>query len=150
MISAMKFILLFFSGIVLHLGITPVQALLHRFEVRSSSHTWLCTTKSMLTVNGRFPGPTIYARRGDLVTVDIINLSDQNITIHWHGVKMPRYPWSDGTNYVTQCPIQPGKNFTQRMILSDEEGTLWWHAHSDWSRNSVHGAIVILPPARET
>ncbi|KAL1561555.1 laccase [Salvia divinorum] len=81
MISAMKFILLFLSGIVLHLGITPVQALLHRFEVRRSSHTRLCTTKSMLTVNGRFPGPTIYARRGDLVTVDIINLSDQNITI---------------------------------------------------------------------
>ena len=63
---------------------------------------------------------------------------------------MPRYPWSDGTDYVTQCPIQPGKNFTQQMILSDEEGTLWWHAHSDWSRNTVHGAIVILPPARET
>ncbi|KAL1561554.1 laccase [Salvia divinorum] len=82
--------------------------------------------------------------------LDVINLSDQNITIHWHGVKMPRYPWSDGTDYVTQCPIQPGKNFTQRMILSDEDGTLWWHAHSGWSRNSVHGAIVILPPARET
>jgi laccase len=27
----------------------------------------------------------------------------------------------------------------------NEEGTLWWHAHSDWTRASVHGAIVILP-----
>ena len=63
---------------------------------------------------------------------------------------MPRYPWSDGTNFVTQCPIRPDKRFRQRIILSDEEGTLWWHAHSDWSRNTVYGAIVILPPRRET
>ncbi|XP_062023622.1 laccase-14-like isoform X2 [Rosa rugosa] len=27
----------------------------------------------------------------------------------------------------------------------DEEGTLWWHAHSGWSRATVHGPIVILP-----
>ncbi|KAG6422955.1 hypothetical protein SASPL_113338 [Salvia splendens] len=138
-------------GVVLGCCIMQANASVRslRFELVNSDHTRLCTKKPLLTVNGQFPGPTIYARRGDLVTVDIINHSDQNITIHWHGVKMPRYPWSDGTDYVTQCPIQPGKNFTQRMILSDEEGTLWWHAHSDWSRNSVHGAIVILPPVRE-
>ncbi|KAK6940093.1 Multicopper oxidase, type 1 [Dillenia turbinata] len=64
---------------------------------------------------------------------------------HTHGVKMPRNPWSDGPEYITQCPIQPGHNFTQTVILSTEEGTLWWHAHSDWTRNTVHGAIVIYP-----
>ncbi|GKE92218.1 laccase-15-like protein, partial [Tanacetum coccineum] len=26
-----------------------------------------------------------------------------------------------------------------------EVGTLWWHAHSDWSRATVHGAIVVQP-----
>ncbi|KAA8537993.1 hypothetical protein F0562_027427 [Nyssa sinensis] len=26
-----------------------------------------------------------------------------------------------------------------------EEGTLWWHAHSDWSRATVHGAIIVYP-----
>ncbi|GMP80098.1 hypothetical protein CsSME_00035333 [Camellia sinensis var. sinensis] len=29
--------------------------------------------------------------------------------------------------------------------FSDEEGTLWWHAHSDWTQSSVHGAIIIMP-----
>ncbi|KAK2997492.1 hypothetical protein RJ639_025483, partial [Escallonia herrerae] len=62
-----------------------------------------------------------------------------------HGVKLPRYPWSDGPEYVTQCPIQPGQSFRQKVIFSQEEGTLWWHAHSDWSRATVHGAIVIYP-----
>lgn len=61
-------------------------------------------------------------------------------------MKQPRNPWSDGPENITQCPIQAGTNFTQEIILSDEEGTLWWHAHSDWSRATVHGAFVILPP----
>lgn len=63
---------------------------------------------------------------------------------------MPRYPWSDGPEFVTQCPISPGTRFSQRIVLSDEEGTLWWHAHSEWSRNSVYGALVILPPRAES
>ncbi|PQM40892.1 laccase-15-like [Prunus yedoensis var. nudiflora] len=62
-----------------------------------------------------------------------------------HGVKQPRNPWSDGPNYITQCPIQPGGSFTQTIIFSSEEGTLWWHAHSEWDRATVHGAIVIYP-----
>ncbi|KAL3845852.1 hypothetical protein ACJIZ3_003255 [Penstemon smallii] len=99
----------------------------------------------MLTINGQFPGPTIYARKGDLVIVDVINRAGHNITIHWHGVKMPRYPWTDGPEFVTQCPISPGTRFRQRVVLSDEEGTLWWHAHSEWSRASVYGALIILP-----
>ena len=62
-----------------------------------------------------------------------------------HGVKQLRNPWSDGPNYVTQCPIKPGANFTYEIVLSNEEGTLWWHAHSDWSRATVHGALIVLP-----
>jgi laccase len=60
-------------------------------------------------------------------------------------VKQPKYPWSDGPEYITQCPIQPGGKFSQRVIFSNEEGTLWWHAHSDWTRATVYGAIVIYP-----
>ncbi|KAJ4840709.1 hypothetical protein Tsubulata_018898 [Turnera subulata] len=67
-----------------------------------------------------------------------------------HGVKQPRNPWSDGPENITQCPIPPGTNFTYQVILSTEEGTLWWHAHSDWSRATVHGAIVIHPALGKT
>ncbi|XP_047956756.1 laccase-14-like [Salvia hispanica] len=153
MFTATKlFIKCLFFCIVLLGSVMEVHALVrsYKFELINSLHTRLCYSKTMLTINGQSPGPTIYARRGDLIIVDIVNRADQNITVHWHGVKMPRYPWSDGTNFVTQCPIRPDKRFRQRIILSDEEGTLWWHAHSDWSRNTVYGAIVILPPRRET
>ncbi|KAL8261433.1 hypothetical protein R6Q59_025482 [Mikania micrantha] len=114
-------------------------------EVQETNYTRLCSSKNILTVNGQYPGPTISAHRGDTVIVDVINQASQNITIHWHGVKLPRYPWSDGPEFITQCPIQPGARFSQKIILSDEEGTLWWHAHSDWSRATVHGLLVVLP-----
>eukprot|EP00261_Vitis_vinifera_P032979 XP_019074222.1 PREDICTED: LOW QUALITY PROTEIN: laccase-15-like [Vitis vinifera] len=115
------------------------------FVVKEASYTRLCSTKNILTVNGQFPGPTIYAKKGETIIVDVYNKGKENITIHWHGVSMPRYPWTDGPEYITQCPIQPGSKFSQKIILSFEEGTLWWHAHSDWTRNTVHGAIIIYP-----
>jgi len=62
-----------------------------------------------------------------------------------HGVKQPRNPWTDGPAYITQCPIQPGRRFRQKLIFSTEEGTIWWHAHSDWSRATIHGAIFVYP-----
>ncbi|KAJ9675364.1 hypothetical protein PVL29_024345 [Vitis rotundifolia] len=117
----------------------------HTFVVREASYTRLCSTKNILTVNGQFPGPTIYAKKGETIIVDVYNRGKENVTIHWHGVKMPRYPWTDGPEYITQCPIPPGSKFSQKIILSSEEGTLWWHAHSDWTRATVHGAIIVYP-----
>ncbi|RVW18696.1 Laccase-15 [Vitis vinifera] len=114
-------------------------------NVREASYTRLCSTKDILTVNGQFPGPTIYAMKGETIIVDVYNRGKENVTIHWHGVNMPRYPWTDGPEYITQCPIQPGSKFSQKIILSSEEGTLWWHAHSDWTRATVHGAIIVYP-----
>ena len=58
---------------------------------------------------------------------------------------MTRDPWHDGPEYITQCPIPAGGRFRQRVTLGPEEGTLWWHAHSNWTRATVHGAIVVSP-----
>ncbi|KAF7820362.1 laccase-15-like [Senna tora] len=115
------------------------------FEVKEASYTRLCSTKKILTINGKFPGPTLYVTKGETIIVDVYNTANYNITIHWHGVNMPRYPWSDGPEFITQCPIQPGHKFSQKVIFSEEEGTLWWHAHSDYSRATVYGAIVVKP-----
>nr|XP_023928551.1 laccase-14-like [Quercus suber] len=122
----------------------------YSFIVKNTFFERLCSNKTMLTVNGGFPGPTIHVRKGDRAYVNVHNEASYGVTIHWHGVKQPRNPWSDGPENITQCPIKPRKNFTYEVIFSDEEGTLWWHAHSDWTRATVHGAIVILPEANTT
>ncbi|KAJ9675397.1 hypothetical protein PVL29_024358 [Vitis rotundifolia] len=116
------------------------------FVLKETNFTRLCSTKSMMTVNDSFPGPVIRIHRGDKVYVNVHNEDDFGVTIHWHGVKQTRNSWSDGPDHITQCKIEPGTNFTYEVIFgNDQEGTLWWHAHSDWTRASVHGAIVVLP-----
>ncbi|XP_059629868.1 putative laccase-9 [Cornus florida] len=120
------------------------------FVLREVNFTRLCSTKSMLVVNGSYPGPVIRVHKGDTTFVNVHNQENYGVTVHWHGMKQPRNPWSDGPEYITQCPIAPGTNFTYEVTFSIEEGTLWWHAHSDWTRNSVHGAIVIYPATGTT
>ncbi|XP_048326381.2 putative laccase-9 isoform X1 [Ziziphus jujuba] len=137
----------FLDGLVLSMAANVHH---YSFVLKEANFTRICATKSMLTVNGAFPGPTIAVRKGDTAFVNVHNDGNYGVTIHWHGVKQPRNPWSDGPENITQCPIHPGQNFTYEVNFSDEEGTLWWHAHSDWTRASVHGAIIILPPIGNT
>ncbi|KAK9293192.1 hypothetical protein L1049_021181 [Liquidambar formosana] len=136
---------MFMSSLILCKAQVPSTSLEYNFVLEESYFQRHCTNKSMLTVNRSFPGPEIRVHKGDTVKVHVQNNGDYGVTIHWHGVKQPRNPWSDGPEAVTQCLIQSGSNFTQEIIFSDEEGTLWWHAHSDWTRATVHGAIAILP-----
>jgi laccase len=52
-------------------------------QVKETTYSKLCTSKSLLTVNDMFPGPTITARKGDIVIVNVHNQGPKNITIHW-------------------------------------------------------------------
>ncbi|XP_009122510.1 laccase-14 [Brassica rapa] len=123
------------------------QAKIHRhtFTIKSKTFTRLCDTKNILTVNGEFPGPMLKAHRGDKLIVNVINNANYNMTLHWHGARQVRNPWSDGPEYVTQCPIRPGERYVYRIDLTVEEGTIWWHAHSQWARATVHGAFIVYP-----
>ncbi|GKV32427.1 hypothetical protein SLEP1_g41039 [Rubroshorea leprosula] len=133
-------------GFVLSLFFYHCQASPHyKFVVKEVPYTRLCSTKNILTINGQYPGPTLYVHKGDTIVVDVYNRGNYNITIHWHGVKQPGNPWTDGPEYITQCPIAPGAKFRQKIILTTEEGTLWWHAHSQWLRATVYGAMIIYP-----
>jgi laccase len=46
--------------------------------------TRLCQTKSIVTVNGQFPGPRIIAREGDRVVIKVVNHVQYNVSIHWY------------------------------------------------------------------
>lgn len=117
----------------------------YKFNVVQRNYTRLCSTKPIVTVNGKFPGPTLYAREGDNVLVKVTNHVQHNISIHWHGVRQLRTGWADGPSYITQCPIQTGQSYVYNFTITGQRGTLLWHAHIQWLRATVHGAIVILP-----
>ncbi|KAK7287485.1 hypothetical protein RIF29_00765 [Crotalaria pallida] len=117
----------------------------YKFNVVTKNTTRLCSSKSIVTINGKFPGPTLYAREDDTVLIKVINKVNHNVTIHWHGIRQLRTGWADGPAYITQCPIQPGHSYLYNFTITGQRGTLLWHAHVNWLRSTVHGAIVILP-----
>lgn len=53
--------------------------------------------------------------------------------------------WADGPEFVTQCPIRPRHSYTYRFNVTGQVGTLWWHAHVQWLRATVYGALLIRP-----
>jgi FtsP/CotA-like multicopper oxidase with cupredoxin domain len=98
---------------------------------------------------GEFPGPTIEARSGDVLHIDVQNdLSDEGVTLHWHGLKLLGQNLFDGVVGFTQCPIPAGKSFTYSIQIGDQEyGTFWWHAHSQVQRgDGIFGGLVIHQP----
>ncbi|RWR95399.1 laccase-17 [Cinnamomum micranthum f. kanehirae] len=124
-----------------HAGITRH----YRFNIQLQSVTRLCHSRSIVTVNGQFPGPRIVAREGDRVVVKVVNQVQNNVTIHWHGVRQLRNGWADGPAYVTQCPIQTGQSYIYNFTITGQRGTLFWHAHISWIRATVYGPLIILP-----
>ncbi|GLT25684.1 hypothetical protein SLA2020_007970 [Shorea laevis] len=139
----MLFLILCFLGFISFPAEAAVK--MYQFDIRVKNVSRLCHSKPIVAVNGRFPGPTIYAREGDQVLVHVTNHAQYNMSIHWHGLKQFRNGWADGPAYITQCPIKTGNSYTYNFNITGQRGTLWWHAHILWLRATVYGAIVILP-----
>ncbi|VAH08065.1 unnamed protein product [Triticum turgidum subsp. durum] len=69
-------------------GLTAGLTRRYTFNVTMATVTRLCTTKSIPTVNGRFPGPRITVREGDRLVVNVHNNINNNVgqrgTLWWH------------------------------------------------------------------
>ncbi|GMI81814.1 laccase 17 [Hibiscus trionum] len=147
LLSSLPAFLVFFSFFTFCLLADPVLGITrhYKFDVKLHNVTRLCHTKSIVSVNGQFPGPRIVAREGDQLLIKVVNHVPNNISIHWHGIRQLRSGWADGPAYVTQCPIQTGQSYVYNFTIVGQRGTLFWHAHISWLRATVYGPIVILP-----
>jgi FtsP/CotA-like multicopper oxidase with cupredoxin domain len=99
--------------------------------------------------DGRFPGPTIRARRGRPVHVRQRNALPQPVTVHLHG--SASRPVDDGQPGL---PIAPGAERTYHYDNEQRGATLWYHDHSDM-RTSLHvnrglaGVYVLHDPQED-
>lgn len=76
--------------------------------------------------NGSMPGPTIEVTQGDRVRIVVTNQLPEAMTTHWHGFELPvQY---DGSDTLTQNPIEPGASFVYEFDVH-EEGTFFYHSH---------------------
>ncbi|KAL8747883.1 MAG: hypothetical protein Q9184_007539, partial [Pyrenodesmia sp. 2 TL-2023] len=105
--------------------------------------------RSVLLINGQFPGPTIEANWGDTFVITVRNnIKDpvEGTALHWHGILQRQTPWFDGVPSVQQCPIAPGKSMTYEF-KADIFGTSWYHSHySAQYAGGLFGAMIIHGP----
>ncbi len=95
------------------------------------------------TVNGSRPGPTLYWRDGETVTLNVVNRLKEPTSIHWHGLRVPTA--MDGVPGLSFRGILPGETFTYRFPVK-QTGTYWYHSHSGMQEQlGLHGALVLLP-----
>ncbi|KAF6176292.1 hypothetical protein GIB67_023583, partial [Kingdonia uniflora] len=78
-----------------------------------------------ILINGNFPGPDIYAVTNDNLIINVYNNLPEPFLISWSGVQERRNSWQDGV-YGTNCPIPPGKNFTYKLQVKDQIGSLYY------------------------
>ena len=100
--------------------------------------------RSVITVNGHFPGPTLIANYNQTLVMNITNLLEsQTTSVHFHGMHQRRTNWMDGVEQTTQCGIAPGNTFTQ-IFQADPPGTFWYHSHTSGQRTEgLFGALII-------
>ncbi|KAI0063945.1 hypothetical protein BV25DRAFT_1801547 [Artomyces pyxidatus] len=104
--------------------------------------------RTMLVVNGMYPGPTIEANQGDRLIVNVQNNLPNATSIHWHGLYQNGTNWYDGTSGITECGIPPGQSLTYNFTFGEFSGTTWWQAYNSTQyTDGVTGALIVHPTA---
>ncbi|KAJ4138626.1 hypothetical protein NW768_002476 [Fusarium equiseti] len=127
----------------------PPTTLVFNWTITSGLRSPDGVEKQVYLVNDQFPGPLIEARSGDRIVVHIRNdLSDEGVSLHWHGLLLKHQNDMDGAVGFTQDPILPDSSFTYNFTVgNDEHGTFWWHSHSDLQRaDGLWGGLVVHSP----
>ncbi|XP_065865386.1 L-ascorbate oxidase-like [Euphorbia lathyris] len=116
----------------------------YKWEVEYMFWSPDCVENIVIGINGRFPGPTIRARAGDTIHLQLTNkLLTEGVVIHWHGIRQLGTPWADGTISISQCAINPGETFTYRFLL-DKAGTYFYHGHYGMQRSAgLYGMLIV-------
>lgn len=97
----------------------------------------------------QFPWPSVRVRTGDRVILQLNNgFTDQNTTLHFHGLFQKGSSQMDGPDMVSQCPIAPGGNFVYNFTVEDQVGSYWYHSHTKGQyMDGMKGTFVIEDPA---
>lgn len=128
-------------------GLAKAAVVEYHFKVAYMSAAPDCYSKTIIGINGGYPGPTIRATQGDTVKVTFENhVVTEGITMHWHGIRQIGSPWADGTAAISQCPILYGESFTYEFIV-DRPGTYFYHGHFGCQRAAgFYGPLIVDLP----
>ncbi len=101
------------------------------------------------------PSPTIVLKRGEPVSITVVNQLPEATGIHWHGIELESYydgvaGFAGDGNRIAPA-IQPGASFEARFT-PPRSGTFIYHTHVDEMRQQQAGLngplLVVDDPAR--
>lgn len=101
--------------------------------------------RPVITINGQSPGPLIEINQFEELIVNVFNnLSNKDITIHFHGIEQHGTPFMDGTPYVNQYPIRYNEYYQYKFNVGNQYGTYWYHTHTIGTYvDGLRGPIIV-------
>ena len=137
------------NGELQHIPLPPNTASCENINCTEANTVDGKTFRSILSINGRIPAPTLIVHENQTVVADIENLlSGEGISIHWHGMHQQNTPWMDGIGFISQCPISPGASF-RYIFKAYPPGTFWYHSHSGAQRtDGMYGGLIVLEASK--
>ena len=106
-------------------------------------------TRSSFTSGSLLPAPTILLKRGEPVSITVVNALREATSVHWHGIELESYfdgvaDLSGSAGRIAHA-IAPGDSFVA-YFTPPRSGTFIYHPHADEVRQQqagLSGAIVV-------
>lgn len=112
--------------------VLPIPALLApdeqgviRLNAQPGQMQWRRQATRTWGYNGNLLGPTLRARQGQSLTMQVNNQLSETTTIHWHGLEVPGS--ADGG---PQATIAAGKQWQAAFRIEQPAATCWYHPHT--------------------
>lgn len=114
----------------------------------------LAPRRSVKTVayNGQVPGPLLRVPEGKPITVEVVNDTNEEELVHWHGLHIPSDV--DGA-HEEGTPHVPRRGRRRYVFTPRPAGTRWYHSHVRSGRNLRTGTytgqfgMMIVDPASD-
>jgi FtsP/CotA-like multicopper oxidase with cupredoxin domain len=99
-------------------------------------------------------GPTLILKRGEPVSVNVVNELPEDTSVHWHGIELESYfdgvPGFAGEGHHIAPSIPPGGSFLAKFT-PPRSGTFIYHAHVDDTRQQqagLSGPLLVVDDPR--
>jgi FtsP/CotA-like multicopper oxidase with cupredoxin domain len=97
------------------------------------------------------PSPTLVLQRGEPVAITLVNKTDTETSIHWHGIELESYNdgvagWSGDTRQTTK-PIPAGGTLSV-WFTPPRAGTFIYHTHAHGPHqlsSGMYSALLVVP-----
>ncbi|KAL6830082.1 multicopper oxidase [Trichoderma camerunense] len=96
-------------------------------------------------INDTLPGPELHIPEDQVVWIRVYNdMTDANLTMHWHGLAQAAAPFSDGAPMGSQWPIPPMHYFDYELKSPlGTAGTYFYHSHIDFQTSTANGPLIV-------